>query len=178
MKTLVPKMALILLALTASACIGTTATPKTASPSPTMSNSTAVKTDLAELAKFIVLPGTPSGAHWQITRLGPDNNDNRSVPGPSTYELTAVIAYSPENLAQLKTHSTASDDSSAIDVGEDFFLSWFPPSVKAAFVKQADGRYKFNASRYNAQAFYKTPYDEGSLLFISPTEVLIVVISD
>ena len=145
---------------------------------PSLNNSSPVSNSLSDLKKYITVPGTPSAAQWQITRLGPDNNDDRSVPGPSTYELNAVITYSPADLAVLKTASTTSSDSIAASVDEAFFLNWFPVSVKAAFAKQPDGHYVFSDTHYSAQAFYKTPYDEGRLLFVSATEVLVVLIAD
>ena len=169
-------IAVILLTMTFGACTGTTTVPKIASP--TMSNSTEVKTDLIELQTYVAVQSAPSSVQWQIIKIGPQDSDTRSVPGPGTYQLTAILSYAPDDLTNLKAQSPASNSGTDVVVAEDFFLSWFPASAKAAFAKQTDGSYKLKGDRYSAQAFYKSPYLQGSLLFISPTEVLIVLITD
>lgn len=159
-----------MLALTACALNPNPTPSTTATPEKTV-----VKTDLTELRKYITVPGAPNAVKWQITRLGPQNNDS-GVPGPSTYQLIAILSYANTEIESLKTKLTPKGGD--IVLGPDALHDWFPASVQAAFIKQSDGNHKLNGQHISAEAFYRSPYLQGNAVLIGPGEIWLMLIAD
>jgi len=165
-------LAALFLLLILTACTTNSGPTPSATAAP---EKTAVKTDLIELRKYITVPGTPNAVKWQIARLGPQNNDS-GVPGPSTYQLTAILSYSNTEIESLKP--TLTPKGGDVLLGPTALQEWFPASVQSTFIKQSDGNYKLTGQHISAEAFYRSPYLQGDAVLIAPGEIWLVLIAD
>lgn len=175
MKSRIPFLTTLTAVLLSVLLISCTANSAPTPSATTTPEKTAVKTDLTELRKYITVPGTPSAVKWQITRLGPQNNDS-GVPGPSTYQLIAILNYSDAEIAALKAKFVVK--AGDILVGPNAIQDWFPASVQAAFIKQSDNNYKLNGQALSAEPFYRSPYLQGDAALIGNGELWLTLIAD
>ena len=112
------------------------------------------KTNIDELAQKINLPATPEKAVWLITPMG--NPDNR-VPGPTDYELTAVMQFSEAETEKLESILTKNNKSKA---GNVKIPEWFPADLK----NSANQAGKIEGERFDAESFSQSPFLNGTIL--------------
>ena len=167
---LLPRCALTVL-LAFAGCDNSPAKP---SPPAMSTESTPVTEDIGELGRRINLPVTPLAVRWQVQRIGPSNSGG--LPGPSTTRLRALIKFADGDLQTLIRGQTPL--AAAGLVGEDYFESWFPPSVKEMWASDpATGKYRIKTPLYDAGLFAKASYRIGTFFVTSAGEVCLTLSS-
>ncbi len=102
MRILRPATALAALLVGLTTGLATGCTPRSADPVPATPASGIVRHDLPPLVKRYPAAGRPVSADWVSAERCPDHND-RSIPGPCDYSLTAIIRLEPAVAQTLRT---------------------------------------------------------------------------
>jgi hypothetical protein len=120
--------------------------------------------NLDELARVVNLPLRPQTAVWQRKRLG--GNQVSDIPGPSDWNLTAVLRYSDEDAEKVAAaaakHETAAPDEAEIE-------EWFPAELRKLAEDSATTPKTIAGQRYRADDFRRAPLLSGSLIRIGKT---------
>lgn len=125
-----------------------------------ISNSDAniVKDNEVELREKINLPYEPIGdSPWQ--------EDTKSVPN----KLKAVLKFSEEDTQKLLEKVRVRNKSLAVSIDAE---SWFPAELIAKSDSTGDTTLK--GIEYSATDFVKSPYSEGSLIFIDGADFFVL----
>lgn len=122
-------------------------------------------TDIDALNRAITLPRRPTAAIWQRAVKG----SNRSgVPGPTDYELQAVLTFSEEDAERIVEEAAKRERPG--DVGTIKKLDWFPAGVKEQLTKESDSdEYRIKGEVYDASAFAKSPLSHGYFVRVGQT---------
>lgn len=119
---------------------------------PANSDKNSASSDVNALAQKIELPVKPLEAVWLEEKLGnPDNN----VPGPTDYRLTAVLKFSETDAEKLPEKI----NSEKLPGGLVEIEKWFPEDLK----NKAGESMKLNGTKYDADAFLRSPYTQGTI---------------
>lgn len=105
--------------------------------------------NIDELSRLVNLPLRPQSVLWELRRLG--GNTNPEVPGPTDWEITAVLIYSQSDAEKVAAAAAKIE----LPVADDLELKeWFPEQIKTAATK---------INRYRADAYFRSPYYNGGL---------------
>jgi hypothetical protein len=147
---------LCLLVLGLSAC-GTDATP-----TPTAE---VVQTDIPTLVAGMNLPADPIAVQWVENAMGTPS----SAPGPTDYELVAVMEFTPDVIEQFKA---GPPNNQFFYVSETFLRDWFPESVREGFIyDESLEQFRLDAPSYPATPFEKNAY-QGRFFIVGNYVVL------
>lgn len=123
-------------------------------------------TDIDALGRLITLPRRPTAAIWRRVRKG--SNTRSDVPGPTDYELQAVLTFSNEDAENIVKEAAARERPG--DVGTIKKLDWFPAEVKENLIEEPNSdEYRFKGETYDAGAFAKSPLTHGYFVRVGRT---------
>jgi hypothetical protein len=125
--------------------------------------------DIAALARIVPLAPAPVTVVWQRKILG--SNRVSAIPGPTDYELTAVLEYREADVAAIV--SAASKVAPAV-TGEVEWEAWFPAKLKSQVATAPDGRSVLKGERFEAAAFKRAPLLQGTLTRIGKTNTFVL----
>jgi len=122
-------------------------------------------TDIDALNRVITLTRRPTAAIWQRAVKGSGRSD---VPGPTDYELQAVLTFSEEDAESIVEEAAKRERPS--DVGTIKKLDWFPAEVKENLIEEpGSDEYRFKGETYDAGAFAKSPLTHGYFVRVGQT---------
>lgn len=127
-----------------------------------------VRNDIEALARTINLPVRPTEALWQIKTMGVENS---RAPGPTDYQLTAVLKFDAANTAILLERlgeSSAPKPTDNVEIAE-----WFPEEIKKA--AQPNGTaLKLKGTIYAPDSLLRPPYSSGTLIRVGTTNYFVL----
>lgn len=125
--------------------------------------------DIQALSQQIPLPVQPQEVIWQQRKLGAENS---TIPGPSDYQIVAVLRYNEADAKKLV--EKAKDNSGDIPAeGSIEVEPWFPEAVKKLAQKDEEDNVVTGA-RYNPESFMRSPYSNGKLIRVGKTNYFIL----
>jgi len=121
-----------------------------------------MKTDAAELSKFVALPFPPKAVWWRTTE-----REGSGAMGPSDWELMAVVQFSPQYIESIisRSKSLKSDSPEKIVAGSH------------GMIEMLKGHGSVGERLYSAELFAKSPLLEGFVVQIKGTDKLFVYFS-
>jgi hypothetical protein len=125
--------------------------------------------DIAALGKIVPLSPAPAAVTWQRKILG--GNRVSAIPGPTDYELTAVLEYRDADVAAIV--AAAAKVAPGVP-GEVEWEAWFPAKLKAQTTTAPDGRSILKGERFEAAAFKRAPLLQGTLTRIGKTNTFVL----
>jgi hypothetical protein len=125
--------------------------------------------DIAALANIVPLSPAPVAVTWQRKILG--GNRVSAIPGPTDYELTAVLEYREADVAAIV--GAASKAAPGVP-GEVEWETWFPAKLKTQAVTAPDGRSVLKGERFQPTAFKRAPLLQGTLTRIGKTNAFVL----
>lgn len=127
-----------------------------------------VSTDIDQLAKNINLPVRPAQVVWKKKTM---NNEGGDIPGPNDYLLTAVLKYSDADIGKLEEKTGRNKNETAQGTAE--IEEWFPADVKSS-AKEINGEKSLTGEKYDAKAFARSPYNNGTLLRVGNSNYFVL----
>ncbi len=122
-------------------------------------------TDIDALNRVITLPRRPTAAIWRRAVKG---SSRSGVPGPTDYELQAVLTFSEEDAERIVEEAAKRERPG--DVGTIKKLDWFPAEVKENLVEEpGSDEYRIKGEVYDASAFTKSPLSHGYFVRVGQT---------
>ncbi len=118
--------------------------------------------DLTKLAEKITLPAKPEKAIWEIVPRGIES----IVPGPTDYELHAILTFSKEDADKIADNAAKKDK--PIGIAPIPLYKFIPEDLKAKMRKNGDN-FDFEGDLLDASAFYKSSFKDGYLIRIKNT---------
>lgn len=142
---------------------------RTGSINSSMDKDAEISDDIEVLAQNINLPFRPAEAKWQAKTMG---NLNSSVPGPTDYELTAVLKYTDADAQMLiKRLEEIPVDKK---IGSIKVKEWFPEDVRSAAQKIND-QIVIEGANYSPDLYLRSPYSGGKLIRVGNTNNFVLV---
>lgn len=132
-------------------------------------NAPAPSQDIAALANIVPLTPPPVAVIWQRKILG--SNRVSAIPGPTDYELTAVLEYRDADVAAIV--SAAAKVAPGVP-GDVEWEAWFPSKLKAQVVSAPDGRSVLKGERFQPAAFKRAPLLQGTLTRIGKSNTFVL----
>lgn len=121
-----------------------------------------MKTDAAELSKFIALPFPPKAVWWRTAE-----REGSGSMGPTDWELMAVLQFSPQGIESIisRTKIIQSDSPEKIVAGSP------------GMIEMLKGHGSVGERLYSAELFAKSPLLEGFIAQIKGTDKLFIYFS-
>lgn len=135
----------------------------------TTTSAPAPSQDIAALANIVALSPQPVAAIWQRKILG--SNRVSAIPGPTDYELTAVLEYRDADVAAII--SAAAKAAPGVP-GDVEWEAWFPAKLKVQVVTAPDGRSVLKGERFQPAAFKRAPLLQGTLIRIGKSNTFVL----
>lgn len=131
-------------------------------------NKAEISSDVQALAKNIKLAMLPTEAKWQAKTLG---NAQSSVPGPTDYQLIAVLKYTDADAQNLikELEKTLSENK----IGNVEVEEWFPEAVKKT-AQKIDDQTLIEGDAYAPDLFLQAPYSGGKLIRVGETNYFVL----
>jgi hypothetical protein len=128
-----------------------------------------LRSDIGLLSQTISLPYPPDSVLWLVE----DQTSSGRAIGPSDYTILAVLYFSDEQFAKIRTDLAQMDDiSNAIYLEKSFAKEWFPPALRTKFYLEGDYT-RIISSVYPAKLFHMSPYLDGFCVVADTNEVLV-----
>lgn len=158
---------LVALAFGTSSCRKTgsasNAAPPTARPA-----AAPVSRDVNRLSRHIRLPFRPLAALWQIEVQGTPVGPRDLAPGPTDWNLTAVLTFRPGDMQKIVANAARRPAPGGN--GQIMPPSWLPPSVRNHLVHDAgDHAYRLRGPVLDAADFMKPGLLHGFMVRIGQT---------
>ncbi len=122
------------------------------------------ETDAIKLGKLIELPMPPLEARWQTTEKGV----RTAGIGPTDFELVAILEFADAAILQLEKQMVEQTNPSVVYVAKTFVQSWFPETIREAFV--VDDLYpdylRLAARRFQPELFAKGSLQDGYVVIV------------
>ncbi len=124
-----------------------------------------VSTDVEALSKLITLPARPLSAVWRRQVRGTANS---RIPGPTDWQLEALLTFDQDDAEQLMEEAKKSDKPR--DIGSIETVDWLPSEARQYFESVPNSsKYKVKDEAYAADAFAKPPLSQGYLVRLGPS---------
>jgi hypothetical protein len=111
-------------------------------------------TDIAMLAKFIVLDPKPEAVEWSVME-----DAAGSGLGPADSAVVALMTYSPADFEKVERSLSAAGGAEGGLMRKA--PKWLPGSVTKKSAPAADGAIDFGTRAVSAHAFASSPYSDG-----------------
>ena len=131
-----------------------------------------MSTSVEELGKLVNLTEHPSSVVWRKRTLGAANS---SVPGPTDWQLEAVLTFDQAHAQQLIEQAKKSE--SPRDIGSLETVDWLPTETQQYFHQDVgSSKYKPAGEIYSASPFVKSPLTQGYLVRLGDTPNFFLVL--
>jgi hypothetical protein len=128
-------------------------------------------TDLATLAKFIVLDPKPQSAEWSVLE-----GETGSGLGPTDSAIIALLTYSASDYQAVETFVTTSGGASGGLMRKG--PKWLPQSVTQSAMSAVGEGFDFGTRAMSAKPFASPPFSEGfAITYPSERRVLVYLIT-
>lgn len=141
-------------------------------PTPGNPSVPAVSRDVNRLSQHIRLPFRPISAVWQIEAQGTTGqgaaNSGRTVPGPTDWNLTAVLTFRPQDLQKIVARASRRPAPSSRGIVKP--RNWLPAGVRKYVVKDPQtGAYRLQGRVLDAGDFMKLSLANGFMVRVANT---------
>jgi hypothetical protein len=122
--------------------------------------------DVQKLGEYIHFPFQPQQVAWQRITLPQNNDDARSVPGPTDMTgVVAILTFDPHDLASLLHDSPLlAQEVSPPRVLTAFVFDWYPQALRSHLTTTASGgEMQVGLQGYDARLFVKSSASQHSV---------------
>ena len=132
-----------------------------------------IKTDVELLRKFIQLPKEPLTVKWQTEDAVPLKSQFLA-PGPTDWNLVAILEFKPNDLAELTASTDVIDNKEAAVLLENFMRDWVEQALGAGS-KKVNKHYSFDGTVRNADIFAREPLLHGYWVQLQDNTILLLL---